>query len=105
MTTDKTSRSCWRVNNGFWRFLGRDACREDKHNEAPDGSERGQKGSGMASRSPGTRLPPSYAVVFSRRVSRVGNLPPEEKKVVYPAVVLRFFQQKSNLRLDTYPVV
>ena len=52
------------------------------------------------SKGPGTRLPPSYAVVFSRRVSRVGNLPSEEKKVVYPAVVLRFFQQKSNLGLD-----
>ena len=77
------------------------ACREDKHNEAPEGSGRGKKGSGRASRRPGTRLPPSYAVFFSRRVSRVGNLPSEEKKVVYPAVVLRFFQQKSNLRLDT----
>ena len=22
MVTDKTSRSCWRVNNGFWWFLG-----------------------------------------------------------------------------------
>ena len=54
-----------------------------------------------ASKETGTRLPPSYAVVFSRRASRVGNLPSEEKKVVYPAVVLRFFQQKSNLRLDT----
>ena len=51
MVTDKTSRSCWRVNNGFWWFLGRDACREDKHNEAPEGSERGQKGSWRASRS------------------------------------------------------
>ena len=60
----------------------------------------GQEGSGRASRRPGARLPPSYAVVFSRRVSRVGNLPSEEKKVVYPTVVLRFFQQKSNLRLD-----
>ena len=100
MVTDKTSRSCWRVNNGFWWFLRRDACREDKHNEAPEGSGRGQKGSGRASRRPGTRLPPSYAVFFSRRVSRVGNLPSDEKKVVYPTVVLRFFQQKSNLRLD-----
>lgn len=53
-----------------------------------------------ASKETSTRLPPSYAVVFSRRVSRVGNLPSEEKKVVYPTVVLRFFQQKSNLRLD-----
>ena len=101
MVTDKTSRSCWRVNNGFWWFPGRDACREDKHNEAPEGSERLWE----ASRRPGARLPPSYAVVFSRRVSRVGNLPSEEKKVVYPTVVLRFFQQKSNLRLDTHPVV
>ena len=33
-------------------------------------------------------------------LARVGNLPPEEKKVVYPTVVLRFFQQKSNLELD-----
>lgn len=73
---------------------------------------RGQKGSEghreairKASKVPGTRLPPSYTVVFSRRVSRVGNLPSEEKKVVYPTVILRFFQQKSNLRLDTYPVV
>ena len=100
MVTDKTSRSCWRVNNGFWWFLGRDACREDKHNEAPEGSERLWEGIEKASKGPGTRLPPSYAVVFSRRVSRVGNLPSEEKKVVYPTVVLRFFQQKSNLRLD-----
>ena len=105
MVTDKTSRSCWRVNNGFWWFLGRDACREDKHNEAPEGSGRGQKGSGRASRRTSARLLPSYAVVFSRRASRVGNLPSEEKKVVYPTVVLRFFQQKSNLRLDTRPVV
>ena len=52
------------------------------------------------SKGPGTRLPPSYTVVFSRRVSRVRNLPSEEKKVVYPTVVLRFFQQKSNLGLD-----
>ena len=101
MVTDKTSRSCWRVNNGFWWFLGRDACREDKHNEAPEGSGRLWR----ASRRTSARLPPSYAVVFSRRVSRVGNLPSEEKKVVYPTVVLRFFQQKSNLRLDTRPVV
>ena len=99
--TDKTSQSCWRVNNGFWWFLGRDACREDRHNEAPEGSGRGQKGSGRASRRTSARLPPSYAVVFSRRVSRVGNLPSEEKKAVYLTVVLRFFQQKSNLRLDT----
>ena len=89
---------------------GRDACREDKCNEAPEGSERGQKDSGRhreairkTSKGPGTRLPPSYAVVFSRRASRVGNLPSEEKKVVYPAVVLRFFRQKSNLGLDARP--
>ena len=54
-----------------------------------------------ASKETSTRLPPSYAVVFSRRASRVGDLPSEEKKIVYPTVVLRFFQQKSNLRLDT----
>ena len=80
---------------------GRDTCREDKRNEAPDGSERGQKGSGRASRRASARLPPRCIGEFSRRVSRVGNLPSEEKKVVYPTVVLRFFQQKSNLRLDT----
>ena len=44
---------------------------------------------------------PRYIGEFSRRASRVGNLPPDEKKVVYPTVVLRFFQQKSNLGLDT----
>lgn len=100
MVTDKTSQSCWRVNNGFWRFLRRDACREDKHNEAPDGSERGQKGSGRASRRASTRLPPCCIGEFSRRVSRVGNLPSDEKKVVCPTVVLRFFQQITHLRLD-----
>ena len=81
------------------------ARREDKHNEAPEGSGRGQKGIKKVSKGSGTRLPPSYAVVFSRRVSRVGNLPSDEKKVVYPPVILRFFQQKSNLALDTYPTV
>ena len=79
---------------------GRGACREDKHNEAPDGSERGQKGSGRASRRASTRLPPCCIGEFSRRASRVGNLPSDEKKVVYPTVVLRFFQQKSNFGLD-----
>lgn len=98
--TDKTVRSCWRVNNGFWWFLVRGTCHEDKHNEAPDGSGRLWKGIKKVSKGPGTRLPPSYAVVFSRRVSRVGNLPSEGKKIVYPPVVLRFFQQKSNLELD-----
>ena len=34
-------------------------------------------------------------------LARVGNLPSDEKKAVYPPVVLRFFQRKSNLRLDT----
>lgn len=79
---------------------GRDACREDKRNEASEGPRRGQKGSGRASRRAGTRLPPCCIGEFSRRVSRVGNLPSDEKKVVYPTVVLRFFQQKSNFRLD-----
>ena len=51
MVTDKTSRSCWRVNNGFWWFLGRDACREDKHNEAPEGSGRLWEGIEKAGRS------------------------------------------------------
>ena len=66
---------------------------------------RGQKGARktLGGHREGRALvyPPSYAVVFSRRVSRVRNLSSEGKKVVYPAVVLRFFQQKSNLRLDT----
>ena len=78
------------------------ARREDKHNEAPEGSGRLWKSIENVSKGPGTRLPPSYSVVFSRRVPRVGNLPSEGKKVVYPPVVLRFFQQKSNLVLDTH---
>lgn len=35
-----------------------------------------------------------------RRVPRVGNLPSDEKKVVYPTVVLRLFQQITHLVLD-----
>ena len=66
---------------------------------------RGQEGSGGHREGRALVYPHSYTVFFSRRVSRVGNLPSEEKEVVYPAVVLRFFQQKSNLRLDTHPVV
>ena len=101
MVTDKTSWSCWRVNNGFWWFLGWDACREDKHNEAPEGSERLWEGIEKVSKGSGTRLPPSYAVFFSRRVSRVGNLPSDEKKVIYPSARQWFFRRKINLELDT----
>ena len=64
MVTDKTSRSCWRVNNGFWWFLGRDACREDKHNEAPEGSGRGQKGSGRHRAGRALVYPPVMSLSF-----------------------------------------
>ena len=67
MVTDKTSRSCWRVNNGFWWFLGRDACREDKHNETPDGSERLWEGIEKAGRS---FTPQLCRGLFATRVSR-----------------------------------
>ena len=67
MVTDKTSRSCWRVNNGFWWFLGRDACREDKHNEAPEGSGRLWEG---IEKGECSFTPQLYWGVFATRVSR-----------------------------------
>lgn len=64
---------------------------------------RGQEGVRKvlgASRRASARLPPRCIGDFSRRVSRVGNLPSDEKKVVYPTARQWFFQQKSNLGLD-----
>ena len=68
------------------RILGaRDACGE------------GRKGAKKAREA---FCPIARRCLFGQRASRVGNLPSEEKKVVCPAVALRFFQQKSNWGLD-----
>ena len=84
MVTDKTSRSCWRVNNGFWWFLGRDACREDKHNEAPEGSGRGQEGSGRHREGQALVYPPVMPCFFRDACLAWGIYHPRKRRSFTP---------------------
>lgn len=70
MATDKTFQSCWRVNNGFWRFLGgaRDARTSTMRHLMGQEGVRKALGGHLEGRA--LVYPPLYWGVFATRVSR-----------------------------------
>ena len=68
--TDKTSQSCWRVNNGFWRFLGGTRVARTSTMRRLRGQEGARKALGGIEKGEHSFTPQLYWGVFATRVSR-----------------------------------